>query len=269
MGYMFICYSAAGVAVCFVSMFVNHYRFYFWIYIALMGLFSLSFFYFEETPFYYHNSKQVRKLYGCLVGIARRNKPAHELEQVKATLAQMLQLETPPLSLDQPEEQQAIKGGRPSPETEKKPHSLHLSLVKNPKPKKAPRPPHKKNRLGFLALFDKDNLMPFVYFINILVYLEIIWAFSILINKDLGLENVFVNGILLHLFQVLGLVVALVFFQNSKRRAVNIGAIWTSLVSAAVLLTVDLLSNLKVHYDQRHSLVRAAETGSHDQGWDS
>lgn len=258
---IFLSYSLSGMGLNFISIWFNHYKFYIWTYILSWLSLSGVYFYLIESPFYFYKTKQVRKLYLCLVAIAKRNKPKKEINNIKKTLVNLLQLDVPDLSLE--DECEKIGGESRGNcveiktfENKCRRFSQFLNSVENKELI------HKNDPLAFIELFNKKNFPTFIKFLSIMIYMEILWGFTLIINKDLGIENVYFNGIFIHLIQGLSYIVCLIWFKSWKRRAINIWMNSMVIIFSLILLVLNLISNSKVDYDQRHIFMRVTETGN-------
>jgi uncharacterized protein YihD (DUF1040 family) len=82
----YLIYGVGGVFINLVSIGYNDYRFYLVINLVSLFLSLFGYLYFIETPFYYFQKNNAKKLYQTLVKIASRNYQKSELPKIKNNL---------------------------------------------------------------------------------------------------------------------------------------------------------------------------------------
>ena len=255
---MYLMFGLGGIFVNVISIWFNSYKFYLWLNLACVLVSSLAYFYFIESPFYYHKKREILKLYECLMSIARINKPPQKVNEIKESLRAVLKLETNESNRERNDLSSSnlnqIKTKVLLTDLEEEIPANDEESVKSEK-----STPHK---LAFLNLFRPANLWIFLNYLILLTYLQLVWNLSLNINKDLGIDNVYLNGVLINGLEVVSYVFCLSYFHRFKRRTINISTSILATILAGALLVVDLVSNHSVAYSDRSQLVRVIETSS-------
>ena len=91
----------------------------------------------------------------------------------------------------------------------------------------------------------------------------IVYGTSSLLNKDLGIPNVYINGSLICLVELLGYFTMFFCCDKIGRKTVNLFCNYTILAATVILLTMDLISNHYSEYSDRSTGVRVVETSTH------
>ena len=238
-GVSFGMFGLSGVFAIWVSMYYNHNKFYLYFSGISLAVTSLLYFFFIETPFYHFKQRRVRKLYQCLLDIASWNHSKDEFPLVASRLRRELRLGEFFESSDAEEGEPLSTPGDPG------------------------RPPS-KGPLAFLELFKLGNLSTFLKLTFILLNIEIIFGLSIIINKDLGIADVFLSGILVSAFQILGYGLGGFLTSRWGRRTINLATSSLALLLSASLVLLDLTSNRFFSFSTRPEAVRVAESGRAD-----
>ena len=235
--YLMIC--VGGVVLNLLSIRFNHFRFYLWLSLILTAVPSSVLLYLVESPFHLHRTGQHRELYACLVSIARVNKPPSQLGRIESALREILGLDsTTGSSTTEPLVSQPIAADQS--------HS----------------------KLAFLRLFRRPCLGVFLKYLTLLSHLQLVYSLSLIINKQLGIDDVFLSGVLVNVFGIVSYILCFTLLHKLKRRAVNLWAGALLLACSGSVLAVDLISNCSVPHSDRSGFVRITETGLVHKLWD-
>lgn len=250
----------SGIMVNVLSIKFNHYRFY--VYFSTIGivLTSLLYYYFLESPFYLYKQKKFDELYKCLLKMCERNYSKAEFNIVKLKLENQL---GPDNSEDKNDE---FINNQNKQKTVKIPllNNQNDTVKIHPKIKNTAQIFKHQNKFQFIVFFTKKNLLIFIKLIFIFFQIELTFGLSMIINKDLGISNVYLSGSLICLFQTIGYFTSSLITLKFKRRTINISSSVSICILSLMLLMVDLISNIFHTYSLRSISVRVLETGNCD-----
>ena len=250
----FVCYSLSGVMINLISIKMTNYRNL--IYLNLFGVLggTVVLFFFIESPFYLYKKKNIKKLYETLLKMCKRNYSKTELSRAKLQLQKKLRygeyFETRDKEQTFPESNHTID-------------SLNDSIDSSQKLLKIIKP--KSEKAHFLLFFSKTNLFVFGKLMTVLTLLQLISGLSYIINKDLGISNIYLSGILVSLFQAIAYFVGSFFIVKFGRKTLNIGSLIIIFLLSLILLAVNLISRHFVPYSSRSTAVKIADTGLIDK----
>lgn len=263
-GLAFACGGVSGVFVNLVSLKINHYKFYIYLNGGGILVTSLFYLYLLESPFYYYKTGQIGRLFQCLLKMIHRNHPPKSCSSVAAQLqAQLRYSERKPV-----DDQLCLSDTHSSIVSDISESSLlEASKVDNGLTLPQAKVSHPKNGLNLRLFFTRSNLCRFAQLIALMLLLEIVYGLSILINKDLGISNIYLSGSLVCVFLTLGYLTASVVISKFDRRTLNLFVSVSISVLSGVMLAIDLIVKRSGAYSSRSQLVRISETGSLTSAW--
>ena len=264
----FIFYSGAGVFLNLVSIYINRYTFYLTLCLVLFSLSSISYFFFLETPFYFYKKKDICALHECLLAICKRNFGPVEFETQKETIESMLKFsKNADLSIPN---KISLKNGD---ENEDENGLLKSKTVAMDLPDFIDTKDFKGNLTNsgdtgkemivknYLEFFTKKNLFKYSMICVILLSAECMFGISQILNKDLGISNIYLSGTLIVIFQLFGYGICSYLSTRVGRKKINQYTNIILISLGSVLLTLNLVSNSYQPYSQRGQFYRISETG--------
>lgn len=244
--FCFVAFGSAGVFVNVASLWIESYQVYIYMNLCALLVALLFYLFLVESPFYFYHRRDVRGLYKSLLQICSHNFAEDEIPRVKA----LIELNLKNFHFTQPARRE------PEPESGSEPLPEHvLDMFEGD---------HKDS----LHLLDETNeasykevCWTFLRLMIVFFQVEGTFYMGLVLNKNLGIPNVHISGMLLTLFQTLGFLAGLIFTHSVSRRRINISSSIVVCVLSAVILMVDLASNQRTQYASRYWGVRLAETG--------
>ena len=82
-----------------------------------------------------------------------------------------------------------------------------------------------------------------------------------IINKHLGIKNIFLNGFLTFLIYIFGSLLGVYIIPKYKRKQINNSSSITLIICSLFLMIMNLISNTYKPYSKRHNIIRLIETG--------
>lgn len=254
-------YVIGGISVHLFSMWRNYFGDYIWISVISIGLFSISYWLFVETPFYYFQRGNIKGLSRCLERICQCNFEPHQhklkMSQIRLLLEQLPKHRPDPDPLDRKEpllDEDRPTGDDESPEEKS-------TLIRDLKP--AQQESSDKSLLK--SFFEKKNLKRFVLVMIIHCTGYLVFGMGVILGKDLGIDNIYLCGLLLTIPKFFGHVVMGNLVNRFRTKTLNI---WINCIVgllAGVLLTMNLIHNAKESYQDRSIEYRIVESGRADQ----
>ena len=249
-------YGVGGFVVNLLAIRFNDYRFFICLSLLSIFLVSIGYFFFLETPFFCYKTKNIEKLYQVLSSLCKRNYSKIEATQKIISLQKMLRYgESSDKDYNpiEPSQEETLEDTDSS-------SSLLLSQRTN----------IPKSRFQYLReILTKQNVKTFFKLLVLVVQIQFIFSFSLILNKDLGIQNIYLSGILIDFCQVLGYFSAGFIIIRFGRRWINMFVAITVVVASGLISIIDFVSKFYTEYEERSNFVRAAETGSCNQVWDS
>ena len=240
-------YGLGGILVNLLAIWINDYRFFIVLSTISILLLSLPYFYFIETPFFFYKTRNVEKLYECLVSICQWNYPKAELEAVTDQIQRKLKYGKY-LNADDQEEQT-------------NPNEEIISLLSQGNTEKLLDIKKPSKEVSSLReFFKKKNLKLFFKLLAINLQVQFIFCLSLIINKSLGIKDVYLSGILIGIFQTVGYFVGGPVAATFPRKSVNIASSVIVCLCSGLLMTVDIISNHFASYEEKPNAVRIIET---------
>ena len=251
----------SGLFINLISMRFSVYSFY--IYMSMISLLvtNVCYLYFVESPFYFYKQRDIKKLYQCLMTICKRNFTKKELPSARSRLQKALRF-GPQVSFSGSNSETKDPKQIESTEFEDKDSTEEVS-----ESSMTPKHPSSqiKSKFPFRLFLQKPNFFKFLKVIFIFFQLEMVFGLGIIINKDLGISNIYLSGSLVCVFQTLGFLGGSFIVPKFKRRTVNMSSSLIICALSSLLLVVDLISNRSRPYSERSDSVRLVETGELDQ----
>ena len=259
---MFFIYSVNGILINLVSIWMNYYKFYILTHLICMIALQFSYLYLIETPYFFYHKKKIYKLYDSLSKIASRNFTKKETNKKKLELFQKLRLKITNFDI-------IIESNREKSEiiSERKKFDADSPLEMNEFLQKLEKTnsENQGTSYSFLNLFKKSNIVIFCHFVVILIYLEIGWGFSLIINQDMGIENVFLNGIFIHFIQALSYYSCMTFLKKATRKAINIQMNLVVIIFSFLLLILNIVSKIESKQTKKQITLRIFNTSKANQ----
>lgn len=109
-------------------------------------------------------------------------------------------------------------------------------------------------------LCNKTVLLRFLGSICLQISIYSVYGPSLYLNKDLGIDNVYLNGSLLALIGMVGYTLNYMFAHKMGHRGMNIMVNIIVFVCAITLLIMDLINNSMKPYEDRSNVFRVIET---------
>jgi MFS family permease len=246
--FSFVFYGLGGVFVNLIALRFSDYRFFMGMSICFVFIFSLPYFYFIETPFYYYQQKNIKALYNSLVLMCHRNFPKEEVPEVKVKLQKMLRygrfFETDYEILNQESvENENLKD-----------NELEAKLLEQKESEDG------KNTSSIRELFRPHNLKKFIRIFTVFLMVQFIFTMSLIINKDLGIKSIYLSGVLVNLFQMLGYFVGGIVATRFGRKTILMWCCIIITLLSSTLTGIDIISNIHINYDDRSNVIRWIET---------
>lgn len=247
-------YALGGAAVNAVAMKFNHYKFF--IYLSLISVFisTFTYIYFLESPYFFYNKRDISGLYLNLLTICKRNFSSDEFPEAKKKLETKLKfgeyLKTESYKLLNKLDKENVP-------KEKREEKIIFDFDKI----ECLIEKEKKSKYQFLEFFSKKNIIIFFKLIFIFLQIQIIFGISLIVNKDLGISNIYLSGILVAFFQFFGNLIGTPIIKNYGRKSINICTAILITISSIIIIITDLISNHYTSYDKRPNAIRVFETG--------
>lgn len=265
--FSFVFYSMSGIFVNFSSIFINYYSYYIWVSFITFTLSSLAYFYFLETPFYYYKKKDICGLHQCLLTICKRNYNLLDYEEKKVVLENELKFSNDKIkSFTQTYllENDHFNETNKNIISKKKSQTINLLHSKSDQIELE----NEKNITEansvkkYLEFFTKKNLFRYAMICIILLSAECMFGMSQILNKDLGIDNIFLTGSLIVTFQLFGYGICSFISTRIGRRQINFITNLTLISLGLILLTMNIINNSYQKYSERGQVYRIVETGT-------
>lgn len=263
-------YSLSGVIINLLAIALTDYKQHLILSLVLTFSFSAIVFYFVESPFFLYKKKNIRELYDGLIKICRRNFSKKDLPEVKLKLQETLRYGK---YFDKKDDEQLLKNTKIKSTNltektkitnlSKSNETISVQSIDKPLIFKSKKP---KNPL--LKLLTGKNLFIFIKVMFTFITIETIFGMSLIINKDLGISNVYLSGVLVAFFQSCGYLTGAFVILKYGRRTLNIFSSIMVFLLTLILMIVDLISNHYVAYSDRSKFIRIFETGIYNKALD-
>ena len=256
--------SVCAISINLVSIEYNHYSFYIYSYAICLALGSLSYFYFVESPFYLYKQRNMQRLYQSLLTICKRNYARQEFPLAKSKLQATLRYGRYFTSPTEPKNELEKSNSLERLDDQANPSDT-TPTVDGIDRSDSGKTPNFHLRL----FFTRKYLCLFLKLMFLMLQLELVLGLDVLINKDLGISNIFLSGALVGMFQAIGFTCGALIIPRLKRRTVNMLGSGSISVLSLVLLAIDIVSKQYWPYADRSGWFRVAETGKRDKSWHS
>lgn len=250
------CFALGGFLTQLFALKFKHYKDFVCLYCISLSVVSIGYFYFLPSPYHLYRKKRLVQLYECVQTICKRNYSKEELVQKQHEIDQYFTQNI----LSQTSESDSIVKDKNQVfsllETQIKHQEILISQSVDFQ--------EQSFRSSVVDFCSKKNLAMFCKLTFLFVLVDLVFGLSILINKDLGISNIYLSGMMVTSFQIVGYIPATLVISKFGRRTINIFI--TSLVSVASLtiFVIDLVSKRHSPYSERSQAVRIAETGKRD-----
>lgn len=117
----------------------------------------------------------------------------------------------------------------------------------------------KKQISFFSILCTRSQLLRQFQICCLVIAIYIAYGTSIMLNKDLGIDNIYLSGSLLCLFELIGYGLGGFYSDRFGRKQINI---WVNIIILACSLTImimDLISDIFIDFDKRPGAIRILE----------
>ena len=258
-----VCFGLAGIAVNLVSFRVEHFSFYIYFNLVCIAITVPFLFYLIESPFYLHRKKRVKALYECLLKICHRNHTDSQSILIKSRLQSELRYGK---YFEMKSFDDSVNDLPLYHKLEQVGTNVHSDPVTIPRISDLPDQ-NEEPSSEFKSTLQKRYFLIFLKMVFLFVNIDIILGLSLIINKQLGISDVHVSGLLIVSFKIFGFTAGLWLVPKLGRRAINILSIALYCVYSGSLLVLDLVSNHYIPYFHRSWGVRLGETGKTHQCW--
>ena len=247
-------YTLGGISVHLFSMRWNYFASYIWASAACIGVFSLSYWGFVESPFYLFGRGDVEGLSQCLARMCRWNLREPERARTLASVRSILD-ELPPAR---------VKSANAEPLLESKPQTRRVD------PEQPPLPTTSEARNAvdvsptpsvLKLFFARTNLTRFVLVLCIHCTGYMIFGLGVIFNKNLGIDSIYLSGLLLTVPKLFSHLVTSIVVTRVRLRTLSIWVNAVIGVLAGALLVMNLVHNAHKPYADRSRLYRVAESG--------
>lgn len=103
----------------------------------------------------------------------------------------------------------------------------------------------------------------------LMLQVELVFGLNMIINKDLGVSNIYLSRSLVYVSQCAGFLLGSLIVPKFNRRAIHLVCSGTLCVLSGVLLLVNVISKQYSPYSDRSTLVRVIETRNSHKCWRS
>lgn len=295
----FIFFGLGEVAINLVSVFMNYFKYYFVLQSVTIGLAGVLLFFFRESPFYTYKKRTLGDLYTIARYIISKNFETKNERQRALLEVQKLMgidsllvdeayqagvdkpnskayLEDHPeltyLTLPNSSEKYTLSDSNDSLSNnldahEKKyeiPAQNLLNQALQLKPNKAETAQKKANRseLNFKDIFRKQHLMTLVGVSVVMGGLYAEYGICMFINQKIGIDNIYLNGSLLGIVEVIGYILIFLFANKLGRKQINIYSNLYILVASLALVIMDSFHNELYHGVKKALWFQITETGN-------
>lgn len=117
-------------------------------------------------------------------------------------------------------------------------------------------------KLRSISIFRKGNFRIFILIVLIGIQIEIGFGMSFLLNKDLGIDNIYLSGMFLAAFEMLGYLTSMLLIHRLDRKTVNVLCI---VVTFAVSLTLLVMGLSRPDPTSRSRVYKVSECGKRDK----
>ena len=208
-GLIFSFYGLGGMFLFVFNIWIKDYRTNFLIQFVSIVVLGLSFVLIAETPFFLYRCKKVKRLYDTLKYIAEVNYP--DLAE-RHTVHKKLK--------------EAIFAGGGGKFVE---NMEYIDIVRR---KNLPKGKKKK---VFITWFYVKRL---IYLTVLMGNLYITYGLTLLIPQKLGIDNIYINGILLGASEMFGYLIITFVAHKTKRKKLNLVVAIATIVVAALLMAI-------------------------------
>ena len=120
----------------------------------------------------------------------------------------------------------------------------------------------KKQKWKILNLFKGKNLKVLIKYLLLILFIEGSFGLVLIINKDLGIKNIFLSGSLIYIIQILSYIVCLNVPLKIGHKTIIILTTSIAIFCSGILLILDIISNIFLPYNERSQGIRITETGN-------
>ena len=107
----------------------------------------------------------------------------------------------------------------------------------------------KVKKIDIDKFFTKKILWMFSKLLIVYCQIKIIYGLSLIINKNLGLKNLFLNGFLVAFCETIGYTIGAIISVKFGRRQINNASAFLITIFSLIILGMDLVSNRFTSYN--------------------
>ena len=117
----------------------------------------------------------------------------------------------------------------------------------------------KKHTSFFSILCTGSQLLRQFQICCLIIAIYIAYGTSIMLNKDLGIDNIYLSGSLLCLFELIGYGLGGFYSDRFGRKQINIWVNCVILFASLSIMIMDLVSDIFIDFDKRSGVLRILE----------
>ena len=236
----------AGLLTNVQSIWFSDYKDYFWVQLGAISINIIGVFFMVETPFFYYNKRRVEDLFESLKKIAIINHCGGEAKRVVFKIREILKMD-----LYYQLKNNQFELFEESPSDLRKSESTSLA---NTEPQ--------LQKTFKQEISDPKVILRLFRIMSLFVATYLVYGIAQFMNKDLGLDNIYLNGCLITIVEMGGYAICLLVIKSWGRRKIILLSNYIIAALVVTLITVDLTSKSFVLYQDRIFAVRVLETGS-------
>ena len=115
---------------------------------------------------------------------------------------------------------------------------------------------------NFRDMFKKHHLLNLIGVSIVMGALYAEYGICFFINQKLGIDNIYLNGTLLGIVEVIGCILIFIFANKLGRRQINIYSNFFIIISSIVLVFMDSIHNEMYHGIKKALWFKIIETGT-------
>ena len=211
-GIVFAFYGLGGMIFVLVNVFIYNYKVNFLLELVFTGIIGCGFFLLCETPFFLYKKMKLKKLYNSLEYILKWNHDGEEREDKKRKLQEQLMLDD-------------SDGGVIE-------HARYVRIETCKKSKGSAK------ESIFKLVFTWKWMSTLIFYTIVLANIYLGYGLSLLIPGKLGIDNIYINGILMGGSEMLGYILSCFNAHRIKRKTLNILYVVNTFVISGLLLSI-------------------------------
>lgn len=193
---------------------------------------SLLMYFITETPFDYYAKKDLEGLKNCLHYILKINYKGDELEKRQELLNNKLQSKI--FKIDETSTQC----------TDEENNIVEI-----------------KKESIFTKILSKKNIIYLIIVIFQACSTQTIYGETIFLNKSLGINNVFISGMVLSLFEIIGYIFMFLLANRYNRKPILFLFYGIIFISSLLVFLMSLILKIFMPYEERNSAFKFFEVG--------